>query len=249
MVVSQNGWLANDRSVIETYTVGNGIRIALRKGDAGFLLKDMLDWFDANIRDIDPGILDDWGYAERPIRGGVELSNHASGTAADVNATKWPLGVEPSKYLTEDEIRRVRERLKLYEGAIRWGGDYIGRKDPMHFEINAGPTKVAQVAEKIRNSMKGGFLMELTNEEQRELLTRLRNIDSRTDWWLVPDVNGTPNSKGELAKRIRNTDDVTTATYALVKALSARDAAEIAAAIPADIAKQVADLLGKRLQD
>lgn len=154
MPVSQNGWSANDRSVIETYTIGGKTRMALRKGDAGFLLKHIADWFDANIKDIDynynNGELDDWGYAEREIRGGVELSNHASGTAIDVNATKWPLGVEPSSYLTADEIRRVREQLKLYEGAIRWGGDYTGRKDPMHFEINANAAKVAQVANKIR---------------------------------------------------------------------------------------------------
>lgn len=150
MAVSQNGWSANDRSVIQTYTVGNGIRVSLRKGDAGFLLQDFANWFDKNIRDIDPGQLDDWGYAERPIRGGEALSNHASGTAIDLNATKWPLGRDASIYLTADEIRRVRERLALYEGALRWGQEYTGRKDPMHFEINANAAKVAQVATKIR---------------------------------------------------------------------------------------------------
>lgn len=248
MAVSQNGWLANDRSVIKTYVVGQGIRIALRDGDAGFLLKDIADWFDANIKDIDPGILDDWGYAERPIRGGVELSNHASGTAIDVNATKWPLGVEPSSYLTDDQIRRVRERLKLYEGTIRWGGDYTGRKDPMHFEINAGAAEVARVANKIRNSTKGGFLMALSDAEQAEALTRLRNIDVRTDWWLVPDVNPNPTSKGELGKHLRNLNENAAATLVIVKALASKDAAAIAAAIPADLAQQVVDLLGKKLQ-
>lgn len=154
MPVSQNGWSGNDRSVIETYTVGNKIRVALRKGDAGFLLKHFTDWFDANIRDVDDnynnGSLDDWGYAERAVRGGVELSNHASGTAIDINATEWPLGKEASVYLTKDEIAKVREQLKVYEGAIRWGGDYVGRKDPMHFEINSDAAHVARVAAKLR---------------------------------------------------------------------------------------------------
>jgi HK97 family phage portal protein len=35
---------------------------------------------------------DDWGYAERPIRGSTVVSNHASGTAIDLNATCWTLG-------------------------------------------------------------------------------------------------------------------------------------------------------------
>lgn len=156
MAVSQNGWSANDRSVIETYTVGKGMRVPLRKGDAGFLLKHVADWFDANIKDIDlnynNGALDDWGYAERAIRGGVELSNHASGTAIDVNATEWPLGVEPTAYLNADQIRRLRDHLKVYEGVIRWGGDYVGRKDPMHFEINANATAVNRVANKLRTA-------------------------------------------------------------------------------------------------
>lgn len=156
MAISQNGWSANDKSVIETYTVGKGIKVALRKGDAGFLLKHYADWFDANIRDIDNnyknGELDDWGYAERPIRGATQLSNHASGTAIDLNATQWALGSEPSVYLTAAEIAKVRQQLKLYEGVLRWGGDYTGRKDPMHVEINANATAVARVAEKIRNS-------------------------------------------------------------------------------------------------
>jgi hypothetical protein len=150
MVVSQNGWTANDRSVIQTYTVGKGIKVPLRKGDAGFLLKHIADWFDANIKDIDAGILDDWGYAERDVRGGTDLSNHASGTAIDVNATKWPLGVEPTSYLTIDQINRLRQQLKFYEGAIRWGGDYVGRKDPMHLEIDADAATVTRIANKIR---------------------------------------------------------------------------------------------------
>jgi hypothetical protein len=142
MAVSQNGYPANDRSQCTTYIVSNGGKpggrtMTLRKGSPGELLAHFLRWFDATIRDIDPGIMDDWSYAERPIRGSTTtLSNHASGTAADVDATKWPLGVEPTSYLTPAEIARVRLRLQVYEGCIRWGGDYTGRKDPMHFEIN-----------------------------------------------------------------------------------------------------------------
>lgn len=156
MVNSQNGWLANDRSVITTYTIGDKTRVALRSGDAGYLLQRAANWFDKNIRDLDynynNGALDDWGYAERAIRGGVELSNHASGTALDINATKWPLGSDETIYLTPQEIARWHAHLAEYEGVLRWGGDYIGRQDPMHLEINSSAAEVARVAAKLRNT-------------------------------------------------------------------------------------------------
>jgi hypothetical protein len=149
--VSQNGYTANDRAVITSYTVTKaGRKISLRKGPPGEMLADIVQWFDENIRDIDPGQLDEWGYAERPIRGGTDLSNHASGTAADVDATKWPLGVEATAYLTPAEIAKVNAKLAEYEGCIRWGANYTGRKDPMHFEINRDAATVARVWAKIQ---------------------------------------------------------------------------------------------------
>lgn len=151
MVFSQNGYAANDRSLITSYVVTKGgRRMWLRVGPPGEMLADFVLWFDENVRDIDSGILDDWSYAERPIRGSASvLSNHASGTAVDVDATRWPLGVEPEAYLTAAEIAKVRAKLREYEGCIRWGGDYTGRKDPMHFEINRDAATVARVWAKI----------------------------------------------------------------------------------------------------
>jgi hypothetical protein len=154
VAVSQNGYPANDRTQCTTFIVSNGGApggrvMTFRKGSPGELLTHMIRWFDASIRDIDPGIMDDWSYAERPIRDGVELSNHASGTAADVDATKWPLSVQPETYLSAAEIARVRAQLQLYEGCIRWGGDYTGRKDPMHFEINRDQATCDRVWAKI----------------------------------------------------------------------------------------------------
>jgi hypothetical protein len=153
MPVSQNGYSANDRSVITTHVVTqDGRRLALRVGPPGEMLAHCIRWFDENIRNIDPGILDDWGYAERPIRGGSELSNHASGTAADVDATQWPLGAGPESYLSAAEIAKLRSHLRVYQGCIRWGGDYIGRKDPMHFEINRDAATVARVWTQIKGA-------------------------------------------------------------------------------------------------
>lgn len=151
MVVSQNGYSANDRSVVMSYVVTKtGLKMTLRVGPPGEMLASFVRWFDENIRDIDPGILDDWSYAERLISGSTDITNHASGTAADVDATKWPLGSNPEAYLTAAEIAKVRAKLLQYEGCIRWGGDYTGRKDPMHFEINKDAATVAEVWGRIK---------------------------------------------------------------------------------------------------
>lgn len=150
MVLSQNGWSANDISQTTTYTIGNGRSIRLRRGDAGYLLTRFANWFDKNIEDIDAGQLDDWGYAERNIRGSeTTVSNHASGTAMDLNATKHPLGVRGT--FPKAKAAAIREHLKVvYGDVIRWGGDYVNRADEMHFEINGTAADVARVATHLR---------------------------------------------------------------------------------------------------
>ncbi|GHF30862.1 MULTISPECIES: M15 family metallopeptidase [Actinomycetes] len=137
MPKSQNGYAANDISLTKIYAVpGTTRNIRLRKGPAGELLVWVLAQFHARVEDLDDGQLDDWGYAERTIRGSsTTLSNHASGTAADANATRHPLGTDPTANFNAAQIRTIREIVAATRGAVRWGGDYQGRKDPMHFEI------------------------------------------------------------------------------------------------------------------
>lgn len=151
MPTSQNGWPANDVNLTDTQAIPGTVRqIRLRKGDAGFLLRHLAAWFDKNIETIDnDGELDDWGYAERPIRGSsTDLSNHASGTAIDLNAPEHPLGVRGT--FTDTQENAIRTQLREYDGVIRWGGDYQNRADEMHFEINATAQAVAVVADRIR---------------------------------------------------------------------------------------------------
>jgi hypothetical protein len=113
----------------------------VRNGPAGDLLLEVASLFDQLVQDLDAGIVDDWGYAERPIRGATALSNHASGTAVDLNATRWALGANPSVNLNPAQIGTVRRIVAATGGVVRWGGDYTGRKDPMHFEINNNRTE------------------------------------------------------------------------------------------------------------
>ncbi|WP_405057041.1 M15 family metallopeptidase [Kribbella sp. NBC_01505] len=159
MPVSQNGWSANDRSVTQSYTIPGTTRaVRLRKGDAGFLLCHFAAWFDKNIESIDNDkVMDDWGYAERPIRGSSKvLSNHASATALDLNATRHPLG-KVGTFLSGQYIK-IRRQLKVYRDPVtgkvvlRHGIDYHGRKDEMHVEIVGTAAQVARVAAKLRGT-------------------------------------------------------------------------------------------------
>ena len=136
MAVSQNGYTANDASKVSSRLVpGTTRRLTVRNGPAGDLLLWVAGQFDKLVEDIEQGILDDWGYAERPIRGGTELSNHASGTAIDLNATSHPLATDPTSNFSKAEIDAIHAIVGRTQGCVRWGGDYSGRKDGMHFEI------------------------------------------------------------------------------------------------------------------
>lgn len=145
MVASQNGWKANDPTVVSRRQVpGTNVALTVHNGPSGDLLLEVAAQFDRYVQDIDTArgaTPDDWGYAERPIRGDTVLSNHASGTAIDLNALKWPLGSNPLVNLSPPQIMRLRQILSAARGVVRWGGDYIGRLDPMHFEINDGRTE------------------------------------------------------------------------------------------------------------
>lgn len=157
MAVSQNGWpgLSSDSPFLYTWTIPDTARkLRLRNGSAGFLLIHLALWFDEKVQDVDGGILDDWGYAYRPVRGYSTLSNHASGTAMDVNATKHGLGADDT-FPPDDELR-IRSRVgNFFDGAIRWGGQYSGRKDEMHFEIDATLGACELVARRLLDTPRG----------------------------------------------------------------------------------------------
>lgn len=148
MARSQNNYPANDPSLVSSRLIpGTHVHVTVRNGPAGDLLLYAAGRWDKEVEDIDNirGGLDDWGYAARPIRGGTDLSNHASGTAIDLNATKHPLGTAAIKTFTTDQIRAVRKIMADCGGALRWGGDYSGRPDPMHIEVIDTEKRCAQV--------------------------------------------------------------------------------------------------------
>jgi hypothetical protein len=158
---SQNGW-----PVIESTTAttgprlrkwiipGTGRHLYARDGSAGFLLALFALWFHEVIERLDGGIWDEWGWAFRPIRGGLETSNHASGTAVDLNATQHPLGARGTFRRLRDAAR-IRLRLAFMRDVIRWGGDFTGRADEMHFEIDRPLARCENVAQRLTGTPRG----------------------------------------------------------------------------------------------
>lgn len=158
MTKSQNGWPASpDQKEIDikVFKIKNTKREMRLQKDAGVILAAFAAEFHAQVEPIDEGVFDDWAYAYRNVRlSDSELSNHASGTAIDLNATKHPLGMQNT--FTKQQAATIRELCKKY--GIRWGGDYTKRKDEMHFEIVETPDEVKARIEKLglKRSNKNG---------------------------------------------------------------------------------------------
>jgi hypothetical protein len=198
MPTSQNGWSANDITQTDVQLIpGTARKLRLRKGDAGWLLRRILSFIDQNVENIDEPTQDDWGYAERPIRGSsTTLSNHASGTATDANATRHPLGVRGT--WSAAERVEIHEHLKAYvdpvsgRNVIRWGDDYTGRVDGMHFEIVGTPAAVARVAAKLRGAHATPPPVQDTPKTERETIR----------YWSIQNGCGQKGSKAPAMRTI-----------------------------------------------
>lgn len=172
MATSQNKWPALDSgsSKLHKWVVpGTDRHFVLRNGSAGFLLCHFILWYHEKVHKLNEkgDVWDEWAYAYRSVRGQTTgLSNHASGTAVDLNATRYPLG-----RMLMPQVKKVKiwSRLKMYRGCIRWGGDYSGRKDEMHFEINKPLARCEKNARRLANTKRGKQILK-ANPGQREVI-------------------------------------------------------------------------------
>lgn len=185
MPLSQNGYTANDRSLIGTYTVpGTSGRVAVRRGDVATILLYVLQRFNREVEKLVwPGI---WGYAERTIRGSsTTLSNHASGTAVDANAPRHPLGTNPYNNFSRAQISTIHRIINdcgvKGRPVVRWGGDYFGRKDGMHFEIVGSSADVRTLAARIRSGSAAPVVSAARKRVQSWQRTYLEFASSRCD--------------------------------------------------------------------
>lgn len=83
-----------------------------------------------------PGFQDDGGYNYRKIDNSTKYSNHASGTAIDLNWQRWPMFKKKMSSKERVAAQAIAEDLSE---VIRWGGNYSpSRVDEMHWEIAPG---------------------------------------------------------------------------------------------------------------
>lgn len=149
MQSSYNGWPASKDQTeigIKAYKV-EGTNLKLRCAErVEPLLLNFAKEFNELIEPLEGGALDDWGYCYRMVRGTTDkLSNHSSGTAIDLNASKHPLGKVGT--FEAGKVPMIRALAKKY--GLTWGGDYKNRKDEMHFEIALSPEKVRALITKL----------------------------------------------------------------------------------------------------
>lgn len=166
MAVSQNGWPvvnineANGSKLRLWNIPDTTVTMRVRSGPAGFLLAHCTTYFHRGIEPITP-IADEHGWSFRRIAGSDEYSNHASGTAVDLNSLKHPQGQDPAKSFTEDQIMAIHVLMsEIYRGKLRWGGDYRTTKDGMHFEINAPYEEIAALGKEMAATGLGKIVRE-----------------------------------------------------------------------------------------
>jgi hypothetical protein len=157
---SQNCWQAFTDGADPLLEVSPWVTGRLRGGDVRTVLEHVAARFDAEVEPVDPD--SSWGWGYRAVRGegeidpeggeavphgGDSLSNHASGTSIDLNATEHPLGATGT--FTDAQVAALREILGEVAPVVAWGGDFA-RPDEMHFEIVGDAAAVAEVAARLR---------------------------------------------------------------------------------------------------
>ena len=143
---SQNGWPViksqSDKNLTVIRIPGTGrpgIPLRVQK-DCAPLLAYVASRVHAEVTDLKlgnkPGYQDEGGYNFRKIDGSSYYSNHASGTAIDLNWSRFPM----FKRRMNKKQRAASEAIaaELSE-VITWGGNYRPtRVDEMHWEIKQG---------------------------------------------------------------------------------------------------------------
>ena len=140
VVTSYNGWpIGTPGSTIsvERYQIpGTAFVLPVRSGNVATVLMYVAGRFNREVEPLLDGQLFGYDY-RRNVNNPSVWSNHASGTAIDLNADLHPNTVTNS--FTAPKVAAIHRILADCSGVMFWGGDYTHTVDAMHFEINVGP--------------------------------------------------------------------------------------------------------------
>lgn len=148
MATSLNGYQAPPAKLRTFPIPGANRRITLDE-EVGPILVALAADYHASVRNIDKGTWDEGGYNYRDANGATgKLSNHASGTAVDLNWSEEGAqgGSWGARFFSQAEVYAKIQVLKARYGAVlQWGGDWRA-KDYMHWEIKPGVTRAQVLA-------------------------------------------------------------------------------------------------------
>lgn len=150
MALTRLGWDVLTSGSSSRLTNLKWITGKVRSGDAHTILNELGRRFNSEVETIRKDW--SWGYAYRNVRGASIHSEHSAGTAVDFNAPDHGLGRVGT--FSGEQVKAIRRILADLDGSVRWGGDYAGRKDEMHFELQGGTAKLVKVAAKIKGGVK-----------------------------------------------------------------------------------------------
>lgn len=193
---SYNGWYAspNLNTVVIEPVPGFRVRV-VNNANVIAVFTYLVQQYHARVDNVlGPHKADDWGFYFRKNRNSNNLSNHASGTAIDIDATEHPNGVRVSKTFTDAEVSEIREILDELDDVIDWGGDYKRTVDGMHFELGVPPGKLQEIGKKIRqNNYKRLGVKPTTN-------TRVQNFRRGGPQWNVNILDRAAAQRADVAR-------------------------------------------------
>ena len=156
---SYNGWPVGTPAaaigVGSYYAPGSSVLIPVRSGPVGTVLMYVAGRFNAEVEPLRAGQV--WGYDYRKnVNNPSVWSNHASGTAIDLNSALHPNGAKNT--FSAGKVAVIRSILAFCGDVIYWGGDYSGTTDEMHFEIDVPPSssKLPELAARINGGTPSG---------------------------------------------------------------------------------------------
>ena len=171
---SYNGWPVGTPGAsigVESYQIPHtAFALPVRAGDVATVLMYVAGRFHHEVEPLQSGQLFGYGY-RRNVNNPSVWSNHASGTAIDLNADLHPNTVKGSFSATK--VAAIRRILTACNGVVYWGGDYTRTVDAMHFEINVGPddSRLPALANKIWGSGKLGPVVTLRARVNQSMVT------------------------------------------------------------------------------
>jgi hypothetical protein len=165
---SQNGWPVIPPGATPETTPSDQVRARrivipgtdrgfwVRDGDVAMVLGHYVLKYHERVHKINlDKQWDDWAYNLRPIVGSSDISNHASGTAIDIDALRHPQG-KRNTFKQRWRVMRLRRMLRRqYRSLIRWGGDYVKTPDEMHSEIDGNPAQIHDLAMSLAKTWRG----------------------------------------------------------------------------------------------